>query len=164
VHFSTTLGRVFPAEVGTVGGWATAVLTGTEVGAATVQAQAGAVQGWTEVALLPGPPAVILVTAEPTSLVADGVSTATVRASLADAWGHPVADGTPVAFTTSLGTVTPTLAWTEAGRAQAVLRSGREAGWARVQASSASAWGEVWVRFFLYRIYLPLVGRSGIGL
>ena len=164
VHFSTTLGRVFPAEVGTVGGWATAVLTGTEVGTATVQAQAGAVQGWTEVALLPGPPAVILVTAEPTSLVADGVSTATVRASLADAWGHPVADGTPVAFTTSLGTVTPTLAWTEAGRAQAVLRSGREAGWARVQASSASAWGEVRVRFFLYRIYLPLVGRSGIGL
>ncbi len=163
VQFLTSLGHVRPSQGGTVAGWATAVLTGTQVGTATVRALAGGIEARTTVSLVPGAPAYILVAALPSSLYANGVSTATVTAYLRDALDHPVADGLPVTFTTSLGTITPTLTWTEGGQAQTILRSGYEGGWARIRASSASAWGETWVHFFLYRIYLPLTGRNWAG-
>ncbi len=163
VQFFTSLGYVRPERAGTVGGWATAVLTGTQVGTATVRALVGGLEEREAVSFIPAAPARILVTAFPSSLYANGVSTATVTAYLWDALGHPVADGTPVSFTTSLGTITPTLGQTGGGRAQAILRSGYEVGWAVVRASSASAWGETRVRFFFYRIYLPLIQRVWAG-
>ncbi len=163
VHFFTSLGHVRPAQAGTVAGWATAVLTGTQVGTATVWARTGGLEAREIASFIPGAPAHILVIASPSSLYANGVSTATVTAYLRDALGHPVADGTPVTFTTSLGTIAPTWTWAEGGRAQAILRSGYEEGWAQIRASSVSAWGETQVHFFLHRIYLPLVRRGGAG-
>lgn len=163
--FATSLGTITPTLTWTRSGRAQAILrSSTVVGTSVVQAQSGMAGGTTSVAFIPGPPDVVTVTAEPALLVANGTSTATVSAYVTDAWGHAVADGTPVTFTTSLGTITPTLDWTAGGQVQAILRSGREEGWALVRASSISAWGETQVRFFLYHIYLPLVGRGWAGL
>lgn len=165
VTFAASLGTITPTLTWTKDGRAQATLhSSTLLGDSVVQAQSGMAAGTTSVAFIPGPPYAVTVTAEPVLLVANGTSTATVNAWMMDAWGHAVADGTPVTFTTSLGTITPTLTWTQSGRAQAILRSGWEEGWALVRVSSASAGGETWVRFFLYHIYLPLVGRSWAGL
>jgi hypothetical protein len=56
--------------------------------------------------IIPGPPADITVTADPASIPVGG-STSTIQANVTDAGGNPVADGTVVTFTTSLGSVSP---------------------------------------------------------
>jgi hypothetical protein len=58
--------------------------------------------------------------------VADGASTAAITATVTDAYGNPVADGTPVTFTLSapLGTVTPNPASTAGGVALATFQAG----------------------------------------
>ena len=63
--------------------------------------------GWGEtVSVVPNPPAVITVTAFPTEIMADGVSTAVITAEVKDMYHHPVLDGTAVNMVTSLpGTV-----------------------------------------------------------
>lgn len=160
VHFYTNLGYVRPGQAGTTGGWATAVLTGTQVGVATVRALAGGVEAQATVSLVPGMPASVLVTATPARLYANGVSTATITAYLRDVQGHPVADGTPVSFSTTRGSITPTQATTQGGRAFATLRSSTEVGWATVQAASPPAMGQVAVEFYAYRLYLPLVWQG----
>ena len=161
VQMLTTLGLVWPAKGVTNQGWATATLqTGTELGTASIHALAGAAQGQAQVSLVPGPPAVVLVTANPTSLVANGVSTATVTVHVQDAFGHGVANGTPVSLTTSLGSITPQAASTHDGQVVATLRTGLVPGWARVGVESGKAWGETWVGF-LWHLALPLVLRRG---
>lgn len=160
VYFYTNLGYVRPGQAGTVGGWATAVLTGTQVGMATVQALAGGVGAQTTVSLVPGAPASILVTATPARLYASGVSTATITAYLWDSLGHPVADGMPVSFSTTRGSLAPTQAATQGGQAVATLRSSTEVGWATVQAASPPAVGQAAVEFYAFRVYLPLVWRG----
>lgn len=162
VTFYTSLGTVRPAQAFTLQGWATAALTSTAVGTATVQAfagQSGNAAGEAAVRFIPGPPATILLTASPARLYADGVSTSTVTAYLWDSLGHTVADGTPVTLSASLGTISPELAWTENGRVRGVLRSAPAPGWALVGAASGPAWGQVGVEFFQYRLYLPLIVR-----
>ncbi len=162
VSFYTTLGTLRPPQAPTVQGWATATLTSTAVGTATVRSfagQSGNAEDHLTVRFVVGPPATLLLTASPTRLYADGVTTSTVTAYLWDGLGHPVADGTPVTLTTSLGTISPELVWTANGHARGELRSARVPGWAVVQASGGPAQGQVRVEFFQYRLYLPLIVR-----
>ncbi|MFQ6058946.1 MAG: invasin domain 3-containing protein, partial [Anaerolineae bacterium] len=113
VAFTTTLGTITPTLGTTSQGVATTTLTaGTVAGTALVTATADSRLGFTQVTLLPGPPSILTLAAYPTSLLADGLSTATITATVRDEWGNLVADGTSVAFTTTLGTITPTLGTT----------------------------------------------------
>jgi uncharacterized repeat protein (TIGR01451 family) len=164
VDFHTTLGTLWPPQAGTVQGWATAALTSTAVGTATVQCYAGFAgnaQDQVTVRFIAGPPAMILVMANPARIYADGISTATVTAYVWDAWNHPVADGTLVTMSSSLGEITPAVVPANDGQAGATLRSSAEPGWAVVQARSGPAGGEVRVEFFQYRVYLPLAFKAG---
>jgi len=164
VELYTDLGTLWPPQAGTVGGWASAALTSTAVGTATVQCFVGAggqAQAQTTVRFNAGPPAALLLTASPGRLYANGTSTATVTVYARDAWNHPVADGTPITLSASLGTIAPQAVTTSGGQAAAVLRAGRERGWAAVTARSGPAGGETRVEFFAYRVYLWLIMRHG---
>ncbi len=160
VQFYTDLGHVVPTSTATVQGWATAVLTGTDIGTATVRCFSGELEAQQSARFIPGPASTILVTASPGRLYANGTSTATVTAYVWDAAGHPVADGTAVSLGTTRGTITPTAALTQQGRVRAVLRTGQEPGWATVWAASGPAQGQTPVEFYAYRVYLPLVWRG----
>lgn len=160
VEWGATIGAVWPIEGFTVGGWATATLrSSTMLGTGIVWAVAGSVSATASVHFVPGPPAALLVTAFPPRLVADGVSTATIRVGVWDRVGHQVADGTPVTFTTTLGEIAPDTGWTLEGVVTSTLRSATQPGTARVRAASGGVWSEVQVEFYCYRIYLPLVLR-----
>ncbi|HID87178.1 MAG TPA: DUF11 domain-containing protein, partial [Anaerolineae bacterium] len=140
VAFTTTLGVITPTLATTSQGVATATLTaGTVAGTAIVTATADSRVGSAQVALLPGPPSALTLAVHPTSLPADGVSTAAITATVQDQYDNLVADGTPVAFTTTLGVITPTLAATSQGVATATLTSGTHAGTVMVTAQAGSA-------------------------
>lgn len=56
--------------------------------------------------VVPNPAATITVTAVPGSIWADGSSTSTITADVRDKYNHPILDGTPITFTTSLAGTT----------------------------------------------------------
>ena len=97
----------------------------------------------------PGPPMTVTVIAYPTSIPADGSSTSTITATVLDTYTNPVADGTIVTFTTSLGSFPnePYTNTTTSGVATATLRSGTVAGMATITATSNSAFGTTTVEF-----------------
>ena len=68
-----------------------------------------------------GPPAFVSVAVEPAQLPADGRSEALVLIFVADAEGHPVADGTRVAVETSLGTLSAAAGRTREGLVRLAL-------------------------------------------
>jgi len=83
----------------------------------------------------------VAITANPTSIPADGVSTSTITATVSDQYDNKVADSTVVTFTTDLGslgssTVTKT---TTSGVATATLTAGTTPGVATITAASDSA-------------------------
>ena len=144
VTFGTSLGSVSPTSAPTLGGQAQSVLTsGTVAGTATVSAVAGAASDTAAVAFEPGSAAVIGLVAESAEMVADGVSTSVVTATLADAFGNPVADGTIVHFDATLGSVVPISGTTEAGAVSTTFRAGLVVGVAQVGAWSGGAVGQV---------------------
>ena len=109
------------------------------------------------------PPATISLIASPSFIVADGISTATVTATVTDQYDNPVADGTEVVFTTTLGTFSGDTVYTtttQSGLAVAVLTAPTTDGVARITARAGSVEGSVEVRLIRYRVYLPLVLRS----
>ncbi len=83
---------------------------------------------------------------DPPRLRADGSSTALITAQVQDAFGVPAADGTPVSFSTTLGSVTPA-AESRGGVARAVLTSGTAAGTAVITALAGDARQEIEVEF-----------------
>ena len=96
-----------------------------------------------------GPPATVAVTANPTSITADGSSTSTITATVVDQYSNDVADGTVVTFTTSLGNigsqeVTKT---TTSSVATATLTSSTMAGTATITATSDSRFDTTTVEF-----------------
>lgn len=148
VLFSTTRGSIDPLAVPTSQGQAQTTLTaGTAAGVAVVSATGGAATGTLEVPFVPGPAASLALAAVPPSLPADGQSQSAITAAVADAFGNPVADGTPVAFGTTLGSVSPASVPTQGGVAQSLLTSGTQAGVAVVSAGAGAAAGTVDVTF-----------------
>ena len=97
---------------------------------------------------MPNPPAVITVTAYPTEIMADGLSTAVITAEVKDLYHHPVLDGTTVNLVTTLpGTVflpggTPSFSGvTTGGFVVTTLQGGTVAGTAFITATSGTAKG-----------------------
>jgi len=146
VVFTTTLGDISSSAL-TSGGVTTAVLTSsTELGTAVITATAGAASGDTSVQFVQGGPHQVVVTAWPGSIAADASSTAVVTATVTDVQGRPVADGTSVAFTTTLGDIPPS-ALTNSGVVTAVLTSSTELGTAVVTATAGAVCGDTSVQF-----------------
>ena len=115
----------------------------------------------------PGRPHFVTVTAEPASIPADGISVSTISAVVKDINNKPVADGTPVAFATDLGTLSDATAETVDGVATVSLRTGTVPGKATVTAKSFRASGQVSVQLTFIptqigaRIQLPAVDNEG---
>jgi len=125
VSFSANLSGinlVIPAqnEITDAGGYARATLyAGTRVGTAAVTAS---IENFSNTIFISVTPGKGLVTAEPTSILADGLSQSTITATVIDSLGQPL-PGARVQFEASSGTITPQSFSDEQGRATAVLRS-----------------------------------------
>jgi hypothetical protein len=127
VTFTTTLGTVEPSDATTDANGRAAVTfkAGTASGIATITAisgGAGATNGGNVVKIAIGAAAVgkVVVSANPATLSGFG-GTTVVTASVFDAMGNPLPSA-PVTFTTSAGTLSPTLVTTDAaGNAQTSL-------------------------------------------
>jgi hypothetical protein len=101
VSFTTSLGNVSPVTATTVGGVATATLSSTAAGVAAVTATVNSLSATAQVTFTPGAPFTLTLTAVPATLPVGNSSTLTATAT--DQYGNPVADGTTISFTTSLG-------------------------------------------------------------
>gem|GEM_PF-1212478 len=147
VTFTTNLGTIVDTQPRlTSGGVATSTLrSGLAPGTATVTINAGQVQTTTTV-YFTGAPWTITVAAAPPSIPVGGATSA-VTATVRDPWGNLIADGTVVTFTSSLGTIVPTLATTSGGQAYATLTSGPTMGTAIVTATADSISGTTNVLF-----------------
>ncbi len=122
----------------TSGGIAQAVLTSSATaGPATVDATASAAADSITVNFTPGGPVTVVLTASPGSIPADGATTTTLQATVTDANGNPVADGTTVSFGTTRGDLSALSAPTSGGVATVTLSS-NDAGPADVTASSGT--------------------------
>jgi hypothetical protein len=118
VLLETTLGHLSRQHLRTQYGRASAELTSGHVpGTAVVSAVSGESQAETLVEFVSGPADEVILDAWPEApTVGETVAlTVTVR----DALGNRVADGYPVALTTDLGVVSPTVSSTELGRVHA---------------------------------------------
>lgn len=127
VSFTTTLGKIEPAEARTNNGRVTVKFTADgRSGTAIVTAYSGAARQTLEVLIGGAAAERVLVTANPTSLPSSG-GTSTVTARVEDASGNPLL-GVPVAFTTTSGSLSPVSALTnEAGLATTALSTNAEA-------------------------------------
>ncbi|MBD3162246.1 MAG: hypothetical protein GF346_07940, partial [Candidatus Eisenbacteria bacterium] len=147
-------------------------VAGTAAGTVEIRAVSGALQRSVEVELVPLVPANIELQPGATSLLANGVELTTIQALVTDEVGHPVAAGTGVTFTTSLGMLegpTPTDA---DGIATVRLRSAPfVTGTARVTASSGVAQATLDVDFVseepahieVVHVDPPSIGVFGAG-
>jgi hypothetical protein len=116
VSFTTTLGRIEPAEARTTNGQVRVkFISGTQSGSATITAFSGGASGRLE-NLRVGTAAVerVIVTANPQTLGASG-GTAEISARVEDISGLPVV-GVPVTFATSSGQISPNPAISDATR------------------------------------------------
>ncbi|MEK1943122.1 MAG: Ig-like domain-containing protein, partial [Pseudomonas sp.] len=154
VNWATNLGALSSATSSTdANGVATVVLTAATVpGTANVQATTGTASNQTNVRFIPGSPAAgssgLSLTADPTSVPADGSSTTTLRATVRDNLGNPVAAGVAVSWTTSDGTLASATSVTDDnGVAQMLLTSSTQVGIAAVQAAAGAAGNALNVEF-----------------
>ena len=103
----------------TKNGVATSRLTSsTQPDTVAVAVQVAQLSDTTTVFYVVGPPASVTLSADSTSLPADGVTSTQVGATVFDAAGNPAVDGTRVDFSTDIGDITPT-AQTVSGQAVA---------------------------------------------
>jgi parallel beta-helix repeat protein len=121
ISFTTSLGGVSPVTATTVGGVATATLSSTVAGVATVTATVNSLSATTQVTFTAGAPFTLTLTAVPATLPVGNSSTLTATAT--DQYGNPVADGTTISFTTSLGALSSSTANTSGGDASVTLSS-----------------------------------------
>lgn len=143
-----------------MGGWRDTATPGVITFTATA-ADYVTVTNFVTMAFLYNAPASITLEAMPSS-VAIGGKTAIVTATLPGVHEGIASDGTPVTFTTSLGTLVPTMTLSARGVATATLTSGEAKGSATVIAMTGSLSETIQVAFTatLYEIYLPLVIRG----
>lgn len=146
VRFTSALGTVEPPVTVTRGGVARATYrSGTLVGPDTVRAESGAAYVEAQLTIVPGPPAQLVLSASRATLPANSTSTCDLSATVRDALGHAVRDGTTVTMGTSLGTLEVDAAPTSGGTARARLRAAGRTGQALVRAWSGAAMDAVTV-------------------
>ncbi len=160
------LGTVSPDPATTTGGVATATFTaGTTPGTAVLTATADGASASVPITVTPGAPYTLTLAVHPTTLVADGASTAAITAAVTDRFGNPVADGTAVDFALSpaLGVVSPDPATTTGGVATATFTAGTVTGTAVLTATAGGAVATATLTLVpipTYSVYLPLVLRN----
>lgn len=138
VSFTTSLGRIEPAEARTTNGRVTVKLVADgRSGTATVTAYSGSARQTVEVVVGAAAAERVQVTATPTSVPAAG-GTAAITARVEDASGNPIV-GIPVAFTTTAGTLSAASAVT--GDAGIAITSLSTTAAATVTASSGGKTG-----------------------
>jgi len=140
VTFSTTFGTLSSSYETTVDGIATTELTfSAGDSSSTVTATSGSVSGTVVVtySATSGVPSAITLQASPATILAAG-DTSTIIATVSDAGGNPVVDGTAVIFSTNFGTLSSSYETTLNGIATTVLTSPSVAGSATVTATSDS--------------------------
>ena len=124
---SNTAGDQLSVTRSTSNGVASTILrSSTTSGQYVVTATAGSISQLASVEFVPGPAADIAGTtlsANPTVIDADGVSTSLITASVVDENNNPVADGTTVNFYTTAGGLSPASSATANGIATVVLTS-----------------------------------------
>ncbi|KPL24320.1 MAG: hypothetical protein AMJ93_02645, partial [Anaerolineae bacterium SM23_84] len=162
-------GSLAPPTATTVSGRAFSTLTSpNETGSAVIRVTAGDRERTIVVDYIPGPPSEVVLSADPLSIPANGVSRSTIRADVEDLHGNPVADRTVVVFSTEMGSFDTGMSYTtftEDGSASAVLRSSGTPGIARVEAIAAGKRASpIWVDFFFAppgsKVYLPIITKN----
>ena len=136
---SLSYGIVIPQRVETVDGTASAQLTAfTQVGIDTLFAHATPdVFDSVTIQFLAGPPAIATLTPDTDVVLADGVSTHTVRAVIKDIVGHPVDEGYSIEFTLSpdyMGTIRSIAITNSVGQCSTIFRPSRIPGVATIYA------------------------------
>jgi|GEM_PF-1085696 len=117
VRFTSDRGTLSEEDAVTAGGQASVTLSaGTTPGDAHITAQAGAARGELAVAILPGQPYTLSVTADPATLTAGYNQVAHLSAQAMDQYGNAVEDGTVLSFAASLGRMVSPTATTSGGR------------------------------------------------
>lgn len=148
IAFSATSGSLSNTSGVTVNGTVSVQLASAVVaGSAVVTATAGDVSATTTIIFLPLGVSSVNVSVDPAELPADGVSICTIAATVADELGNPVADGTPVAFSTTAGALSAASATTVNGAASVQLTSAMEAGDAIVTATVGELSATTTIRF-----------------
>jgi len=151
VTIATDLGSVGSNSVvkTTTDGVAHATLTsGLTVGTAHITATSGSAVGQGQVVFTVGAPYTVTVESWPPTIEVGG-SRATITATVMDIGGYAVADGTPVVFTTDLGSLgsNTITKYTVNGVAAATLTSGLTPGVAHITATAGSKLGTAIVKF-----------------
>jgi len=100
VEFTTTLvgAAITGSDETDASGVATATFNSVTTGVATITATSGAAQNSINVTVSPGAPQTITLAADPASVEANGNNFSTITATIRDASGNLVADGTEVTF------------------------------------------------------------------
>ena len=148
VSFSASLGELSSANATTDSeGRANITITSTKTGTSTITASALNTSGTANVVFIPGAPTNISVSANPSSITADGTSTSIITATIKDAKGNIVEDGTDVIFSTTSGLISPSSTTTTNGIATTTLTSSTTATTAIINASSGGASGSTNVTF-----------------
>ncbi|MBN1872648.1 MAG: VWA domain-containing protein [Anaerolineae bacterium] len=137
VTFTASQGAFVPNAGTTVSGIVTTTFTaGLRPGTAILTATTGAMTGVLKLPLAALIPPTLTLTAVPATLPADAHATVLLTAVITDAYNHPIADKTPVTFTSSLGTISTPVKFTHNGTATAALIAGFDIGPAIITATT----------------------------
>jgi subtilisin family serine protease len=136
VGLTAELGSVAPLTVtlDSQGRASTVFTASPTMGAAHITASLGSITAVLPITVTSGIPARLYVTVTPQIVPVGGQSV--VTATVVDEGGSAAPDGLTVAFTTTLGTVTPITATTQGGNAGTILSAGVVSGTALLQASA----------------------------
>ncbi|MCD6097590.1 Ig-like domain-containing protein [bacterium] len=148
VYFETTLGTLSPDVelTGSDGTVRVSLYSSTEAGEAIVRARSGDARTEMSIYFENTDVHTIILSANPSQLVADGFETSVLQAMVYDSLGNPITDGTPIHFAVvsadTLGVVIPTVVHTEGGQATATFRAGTRTGLNTVRAYSGPVSGD----------------------
>jgi hypothetical protein len=163
---------ISPEAVTTDGEAEVTYVASTTPGVVTIRATSGPVTGTLRLTLGSLEPGSLALTAGSPTVLADGLASTTLAAQVSDAFGNPVAAGTVVDFTTTLGAIEAVTPTDAAGIATARIRPNRfETGLARVTAASGEALRSIDVRFVsdaadhivMVELDRPRIGIIGTG-
>lgn len=154
VSFSTSRGAISSQVTTNADGIAEAVLVSSVgAGLAEITAVSGNLQDTATVNFVAGAPAAIQLNLNPSTLLADGTSTAEVTALVKDVHGNPVPNVT-VTFAASIGSITSASVTGAGGAAIATLRSAQQVGISQVAASTGG---------LSTNLTVPFVGNEFVG-
>ncbi|MDF1579294.1 MAG: Ig-like domain-containing protein [Desulfuromonadales bacterium] len=98
--------------------------SGRKPSVAYVTAAIGGFNGALQITFTPGGPKLATITANPSTIPADGTTESTITVFLADVFGNPILDGTEVTLNTDNGTIiAPNVSATVSGRSEFALQA-----------------------------------------